>query len=119
MIKIKVTSNATTAYGMCSEWRNLIIGSWNSKAEDAILSPWQLYDREAKRRCNEVNKNLEYESRKNVANVLRIVLLGLHEVWQIFSQFRQLENVIMWYWSQTSMWETKDNFVNKIQVEGA
>ena len=39
----------------------------------------------AKRRRIDVNKSLEYESKRNVANVLRIVLLGFHE--SILKQF--------------------------------
>ena len=42
-------------------------------------SPWLLYECEAKRRCSDVNKNLEYESKRNDANVARIVLLGFQD----------------------------------------
>lgn len=41
-----------------------------------IGSPLLLYEWKARKKLRDTKKNLEYESRKKVANVLRIVLLG-------------------------------------------
>ena len=58
-IKNNRVHNARIAYGMCSRWKNLTVGSKSRTAESGTVFPWLLYDWTAKWKLMDPKNSLE------------------------------------------------------------